>query len=38
MSREPIGKRRWAIAEGYIPGTSTGCSATIRVEVERQSG
>ncbi|MBL8666000.1 MAG: sensory rhodopsin transducer [Rhodospirillales bacterium] len=24
MSREPIGKRRWAIAEGYIPGTSTG--------------
>lgn len=21
---EPIGKRRWAIAEGYIPGASTG--------------
>ena len=21
---EPIGKRRWAIAEGYIPGDSTG--------------
>jgi hypothetical protein len=21
---EPIGKRRWAIAEGYIPGQSTG--------------
>jgi len=21
---EPIGRRRWAIAEGYIPGTSTG--------------
>ena len=21
---EPIGKRRWAIAEGYIPGSSTG--------------
>jgi hypothetical protein len=21
---EPIGKRRWAIAEGYIPPTSTG--------------
>lgn len=24
MSTETIGKRRWAIAEGYIPGTSTG--------------
>lgn len=23
---EPIGKRRWAIAEGYIPGSSTGSS------------
>ena len=21
---EPVGKRRWAIAEGYIPGDSTG--------------
>ena len=21
---EPVGKRRWAIAEGYIPGRSTG--------------
>ena len=21
---EPIGKRRWAIAEGYIPGSSHG--------------
>ena len=21
---EPIGRRRWAIAEGYIPGESTG--------------
>lgn len=21
---EPIGRRRWAIAEGYIPGSSTG--------------
>lgn len=24
MANEPIGKRRWAIAEGFIPGTSTG--------------
>lgn len=24
MPNEPIGKRHWAIAEGYIPGTSTG--------------
>ena len=24
MSTETIGKRRWAIVEGYIPGTSTG--------------
>lgn len=24
MSKEAIGKRRWAIAEGYIPGQSTG--------------
>lgn len=21
---EPLGRRRWAIAEGYIPGRSTG--------------
>lgn len=24
MSHEPIGRRRWAIAEGYIPGWSHG--------------
>src|SRR5512133_3212856 len=29
MSDGPIGKRRWAIAEGYIPGSSTGDSRSI---------
>lgn len=24
MEKTPIGSRRWAIAEGYIPGSSTG--------------
>ncbi len=24
MKKTPIGRRRWAIAEGYIPGTSQG--------------
>ena len=26
----PIGKRRWAIAEGYIPGASTGETRALR--------
>lgn len=27
---EPIGKRRWAIAEGYIPGDSTGSGRALQ--------
>jgi hypothetical protein len=27
---EPIGKRRWAIAEGYIPPSSTGATRQLR--------
>ena len=27
---EPIGKRRWAIAEGYIPPASTGTSRQLK--------
>jgi len=27
---KPIGKRRWAIAEGYIPGASTGDTRALR--------
>lgn len=27
---EPIGKRRWAIADGYIPGESTGATRQLK--------
>jgi len=36
MSDGPIGKRRWAIAEGWIPSASTGDGRAFESHAERR--